>query len=230
MNIIYLLSTKRAFQGSLLVLAIVAAFSTVVSQPGPEPDDAVMQFYLKKASAAYQSRHALLHGLSFSFEARTFYKHVDNKGRVTSIDSARGTYYYSFGELDSILNDIFYSEPVPEFDYNYPNIFEENYRFNFFPNDTGGPQVAIGFDTDSLGDARPAGLTVLNRPIYNMNLLYLNYPKRDDYKYISRVFRFTSLEGYQFPDSIWEVGAKYGLLSTRHFRLETGITNITIYP
>lgn len=229
MNIIYLLLTKRALKCSLVVLGCITV-SPVLSQVDSEADDAVMKFYLNKAAAAYQTRHALIHGVSFSFEARTFYKYIDKKGRVTSIDSARGRYYYSFGELDSVVNDTFFSKPVPEFDFDYPDVFSDDYRFNFFPNDTGGPEVAIGFDTDSIGDARPVGLAVLNRPIYDMSRLYLHFPEREKYKYFSRIFRFTSVEGYQFPDSIWEVGAIRGFVSSRYFRLETGITNITIYP
>jgi hypothetical protein len=58
--------------------------------------------------------------------------------------------------------------------------------------------------------------------------LYLYYPSTSGVERLTRSFRFTEVEGYVFPDSIWEVGARSGIFSLEYYRLETGIVEIEV--
>jgi hypothetical protein len=107
-------------------------------------------------------------------------------------------------------------------------VFDQDYQFSFYPNDTGGKYLAIGFDTDSAGDPRPVGLAIIDRYEYSLHRLYLFYPHQAGYKRLSRTLHFVKHEGYIFPDSILELAARAGIFSTDHYRLETVISNIKI--
>ena len=97
-----------------------------------------------------------------------------------------------------------------------------------FPNDTGGPQLAIGFDTDSLRDPRPVGLAMIDRDEYYPKWLYLFYPEEKNHSRFTKSFRFVQQDGLLFPDSVWVVGAREGVFSTEHYRIETDVTEISI--
>jgi len=110
-----------------------------------------------------------------------------------------------------------------------PNVFAQASEFCFYPNDTGGVELALGFDHDVSLSQLPVGLAVIDRDRYLLRWLYLYYPEHLDYKRFSRSYRLTLQDGYVFPDSIWEVGARPGIFSPEYYRLETVITGITIY-
>ena len=191
--------------------------------------DPILNFYCLRSAAVYKSRHPFEHGASFSCHTRTYYKNVSNRGEILNIDSSLATCYFSYGQLDSLVEDTARSSRTEEIDLNYPNIFEDDYVFCFFPNDTGGTELAIGFDTDTVNNLLPVGIAIIDRDKYTLRRLYLHYPDKPDYKRYSRSLRFVEHEGYIFPDSIWIVGARSGLFSTEYFRIETQITDFVIY-
>ena len=194
-----------------------------------EESDPILEFYVKRGSSVFSSRNPLERAVNFSFMARTYYKKIDNKGEVKKIDSAFITQYYSFGQLDSLLWDSLKTSQFIEFEYEFPNVFDKKYLYNFYPNDTGAVDLPIGFDTDSTNFEYPIGVVIIDRNLYSLKWLYLHYPNESSHKRYSRSFRFTNIDNYIFPDSIWVVGAKRGIFSTENYRIETGIYNIEIY-
>ncbi len=191
--------------------------------------DPVLQFYCERAAAVAAARDPVQHGLSYSFTAKTHYKKVGKRGQIEKTDSAVADYYFSYGNLDSQKTKVATSTKTDDVCFVVPDVFSEDYHFNFFPHDTGGSQLAIGFDSDSAADPRPVGLALIDRERYFLRLLHTSYPNTPGYKRLSRSYRFVEVEGYLFPDSIWEVGAIQGVFSTDDYRLETGIENIIIY-
>lgn len=191
--------------------------------------DSILSYYRQRAAQAYDSRSPYLSGINFSFRATTYYMNIGEHGEVTRLDSGITDYYYSFGELDSskvILKPEKAQKP-PELE--SFNVFASDYLFHFYPNDTGGAELAIGFDTYREDDSLPVGLAVIDRNRYFLRWLYLHFPNKKYHKRFSRSFRFVEHEKYIFPDSVWQVSARRGVFTTEFFRTETGISSITVY-
>jgi len=214
---------------ALSVLVALSCAPPVLSQSQGEAEDPVLEFYRAKAAATFEARNPLDHAVNFSLEAVTHYTNLTRRGKVASVDSVRSTYFFSFGVLDSAHLGSVENDRLEDLDFSFPNVFQPNAQFFFFPNDTGGAELAIGFEGDTSQAERPVGLAVIDRDRYFLRQLYLYYPAYQDYKKFSRSFRLTLKDGFVFPDSIWEVGAKPGIFSPEYYRLETGITAITIY-
>jgi hypothetical protein len=191
--------------------------------------DKVLKFYWERAQALVRTGNPNLAGLTYSYVATTYYKKYGDKGAIASRDSTRVAYYYRFGNLDSSKVILAPKGSIPAVDLSYPIPFDSAYVLNFFPNDTGGPSIAIGFDSDSSHPAWPVGFALLDRQLYFPSWLYLSYPEKKGYRRFSRAFRFTSMDGFIFPDSIWEVAAIDGILFSTSYRLETGVKDIKIY-
>ncbi len=208
----------------ILVACLVIGYAEV-----GQSDDDVLEFYCKRAEAVADSRDPLVHGLNFAVKIRSYYKRIGGRGQVTDIDSSFAELFFSFGQLDSLKRDTILSTRDIEIDIAYPKVFETDYEFSFYPNDTGGADLAIGFDTDTVLRDEPVGLAIIDRALYYYKWLYLHYPEKENYRRYSRSYRFHLQEGYLFPDSIWVVASDRGLLSNEDFRIETGISDIMIF-
>ena len=222
------MSTEKWFIAFICIAHLIAA-PAVFSGANENNTDPVVQFYRQRAASVFETRNPISHGVSYSFEAKAFYKKIDGNGRVADTDSAVATYYFSYGTLDSQNTEVITSENLKQIDFSFPNVFAQEYLFSFYPNDTGGPDLAIGFDLDSATDQRPVGLAIVDRDDYHLRWLYLYYPHEEGHKRFSRSFRMNLHDAFVFPDSMWVVGAKAGILSTDDYRLEVDIRNLQIY-
>ncbi|MDF1544263.1 MAG: hypothetical protein P1R58_04075 [bacterium] len=193
-----------------------------------QSDDDVLDFYCERAKAVADSRDPLEHGLSFAIKARSYYKRIGGEGQVTGMDSSMVELFYSFGQLDSMKLDSTYSDREIELDLELPKPFARDYNYSFYPNDTGGADLAIGFDRDTGQSEEPVGLAIIDRTQYYYKWLYLHYPKKENYRRYSRSYRFILQDGYIFPDSIWVVATRRRLLSSESFRIETGLSDVRI--
>jgi len=223
------ISVRRAKK--ILLPAVVFGLILGVTLSLAAADDAenpILDFYVQRAEHAFVSRNPAETGVSYSFRA-TFYRKVIETGGVAGrIDSAVIDYFYSWGNLDSLRPVSGDFERFQKTDLDYPDVFKYDYVYNLYPNDTGGQELAIGFDTRTADDTLPTGLAIINRELYFPMWLYLSYPNKVGYKRFTRSFRFTEVEGMTFADSVWEVGAKAGVFFSEYYRIETGITDITV--
>ncbi|MDH4156706.1 MAG: hypothetical protein OEW00_05465 [candidate division Zixibacteria bacterium] len=204
-----------------MVISISAA--DVISETDP-----VLDFYLDRAGAVFASRDPVETGITYSFTATSYYKNVSHDGSVGKIDSAAVVYFFSFGQLDSQKTIYETADRFQAVDFSVPNVFRDEYLFSFFPNDTGGSELTIGFDSDSVESPAPVGLAVIDRERYTLRQLLLYYPHQKGHRRYSRTLRFVDFEGRIFPDSMAVVGAKYGVFSTDHYRLETRVEDFRI--
>lgn len=206
-----------------LCLCLVGA---VFSSSNEKPDD-VIEYYWNKASLAFESGDPVAAGLEYKLVAATYYKHIGKNGRVVKIDSATSEYNCRAGQIDSQIVLSGDGSRFADIELLFTNIFDLDYHHFDFPNDTGGNALAIGFETDS-GSTNPSGILVIDRNNYLPQALYLFYSEKQGYKTFSRTFHFMEVDGYIFPDSIREVGAREGVFSTENYRLETSISSIVI--
>jgi hypothetical protein len=209
-------------------VAVLCGVLPLSSAGEDDSGDPVLQFYREKARITCADRHPVEQALSYSFSTKTYVKKLGRKGKITQVDSVTGRFFFHEGVLDSQQTEKLPSSTFEHLEFIYPNVFDSDYRFYFFPNDTGGPDLAIGFDSDSANDPRPVGLAIIDRDTYVLRRLYLFYPSEEGYKRYSRIFHFTELDGYIFPDTIYEVAAKAGFFSTYFYRRETIISDIKL--
>jgi hypothetical protein len=157
------------------VLAGVVVVSLSLTS-AEEDENPVVGFYVERGQHAFETRSPIVTGTTFSLKTRSYYKRIGEHGAVQSVDSAVITYYYSWGKLDSsrvISGDASRFKSV---DLSYPDVFARDYRFYLFPNDVGGPELAIGFDTRTEQETLPEGLILIDREQYYPLWLYLYYP------------------------------------------------------
>lgn len=194
-----------------------------------DPADPVLDFYCRRAASVFRSTDPAQTGTAYSFRATSYYWRFEDGGAAKQTDSSVTDFYFSFGQLDSSKTRVETGDRFDLLDLSVPPIFDRQYLFNFFPNDTGGAEIAIGFDTDSIDAALPTGLAILNRDRYTLKRLYLSYPDVENHRRFSRGLRLVSVGGRIYPDSAWIIGAKYGVFSTDHYRIDTRIDSLKVY-
>ncbi len=211
-----------------VIIVFVSVCVLALSLVAQEETDEILVHYKSRASEVFNGRNPLLSGLKFSFEATTYYKLFDEEKNTFIIDSIIADYYYSFEKIDSI-NVIASSKDDPDtLDLKYPNIFIGDYLYNFYPNDTGGKDLSIGFDSKDVNPNIPIGLAIVDRDYYFLKRLYMYYMNEQKVERASKSFRFVEIDGFIFSDSVWELKSKSGIFTTEYFRVETGIRNIKI--
>jgi len=226
------MSTKNWSRKSVLMLGLAAliglfALSAATSLGQEGETDEILDFYRNRAEASAKSRDPFQAGISFSLTAHSYYQLIPKEDQPIP-DSSVVTYYFSFGELDSLKvleeGDVdFRAEDLRVF-----SPFVADYQFNFFPNDTGGP-LAIGLDNRTDVGQVPVGVAVVDRDLYYIDKLYLYYPdSRKDLRH-SLVLTTQLVDGYVFPDTIVRSGAEAGFFKTIYYRQTTYVDNVKIH-
>jgi hypothetical protein len=207
----------------LALLVLCGLVSPLLADNGGP--DAILQFYCEQARLKVAAQHPYEQALTYSFRATTYRHNMDDSARG---DSAVIDYFFSNGTLDSQRTVESTSWQPKGNDVFYPNVFDLDYQYTFYPNDTGGKDLAIGFDRDTVGDQQPVGLAIIDRYDYHLRRLYLFYPNKPGFRRFTRLLHFQQQDGYLFPVSIVESASKDGVFSTEHYRVETVFSEITI--
>lgn len=210
----------------VVVFWLLGLFYKANAQNNP---DQILSFYTERAAATFKSRNPIEAGISFGMRGKTYFRIYDDTMIPRINDSLISDYFYSFGHLDSVIQVVKSTHKQDSLDFSYPNIFNGDYIYNFYPNDTGGKELAIGFDSKDYNTKIPVGLAIIDRNRYFLLWLHLHYisERRDERR--SKSFRFTEFEGYIFPDSVWEIKARRGVLTTEFYRIETGLSDFKIF-
>jgi hypothetical protein len=228
-NALLNLFVPKKFRFTVIGVLFISFLFIALGGKSQDRDADVLKYYWDRIRASLASGDPIAHGVNFSYQTTTYYKTLGKVGEISSIDSVKSAFFYSFGKLDSSRTLLKSNHSIPKIDLSFPRIFDSSYYLNFFPNDTGGQLLAIGFDTDSTHKSWPSGLVMIDRQKYFPSWLYLYYPDQSGFRRFSRSFRFINQDGYVFPDSIWEVAVKDGLLFTTSYRLETLISDFKIH-
>lgn len=221
------MSTEKCHIWCAWTLLPVIVLAMSLSATDKYGGDQVLQFYCTQAAKS-QGSSVFTTGVQAAATVHSFYKRLASDGRTTSVDTAVVRYWFTGGVIDSQVVESSSSDGMPQVSFDLPQVFSADYLFTFFPNDPGGELLSIGFDTPDDTTTLPVGLAVIDRESYGLRRVYLHYPRLKGYKRLSRGFRLVEYGGYQFPDSVWEVGAKEGVISTEHFRLESRIDSVQI--
>jgi hypothetical protein len=205
----------------------LSCLASVVAAQGGETDP-IMTYYWDHARSAEAQFDPNVPGVSYSYRAKTYRRGVASDGVIRKTDSLDQVYFYRDGELDSVHHVRGKVGRFKHLDLTFPNVFENRYLLNFYPNDEGGRKLAIGMISDSTLAKQPDGLVLIDRNRYFLWSLYLYYPEKSGYQRYSRSFRFTLVDELVFPDSVWEVATRLGIFYTDNYRYETGISDIRV--
>ena len=218
------MSTRKKTVGILFVFIVVGL--AVVSAAQENETDPVLEFYRERAAGQIESRNPDRAGLEYALTVRAQLTELERGGDFVLKDSARFTNHYNFGIMDSQTVVFSTNDDLLDIDLSYPNVFEADYFFNFYPNDTGGAALAIGFESDTVKDLSPVGLAVIDRNRYSLKRLYLHYPDTEKYERYSRVVSMQERRGFLFPDTVEVTYARAGIFSVDHFRITSVIDTV----
>lgn len=208
-------------------MAIVCLYVSPVVSVAAGDSDPVLEFYWNKAAQASKALVSDSAGLRYRIRALTFYHRLDRHGLIVSTDSLLADYHFSSGTLDSVEVIEGSDDKTTRADFSVLDIFSRPYITRLFPNDTGGAELAIGFDSDSAHPSDPTGLILIDRYRYYPLTLYTHYPDSGGYKRYSRSYRFAIQDGLLYTDSIWVHAARQGIFSIEYYRQETGVLSLT---
>jgi len=211
-----------------LTLIAVSLLSVSLAAWDDEPDP-VLQYYWDHACAASHKTDPDSSGICYRFTAKTCKRSVAEDGRIRKTDSVVQEYFFCSGGLDSVNTVAGDVGKFERLDLSYPPVFESTYHLSSFPNDIGGRRLAMRIWSDSAQGRQPEGMVVIDRNEYFPYALYLYYPDKSGYRRFTRSFRFVVVDGFVFPDSVWEVGTRLGVFSPEGYRLETGVSNIRVW-
>ena len=210
---------------TLLLLPLLAA---VLATAKDDPDP-VIQYYWDHARAAYHRTRPDSAGVCYSYTARSFKHTVAEDGAIRKTDSVTQDYFFCGGHLDSVNTLAGDARKFSRLDLTVLPVFDSTYHLSLFPNDIGGPRLAIRIWSDSSRVRQPEGMVVIDRNEYFPYALYLYYPDKSGYRRFTRSFRFSVVDGFVFPDSVWEVATRLGVFFPESYRFETGISNIRVW-
>jgi hypothetical protein len=201
---------------------------TVAVPPAQAQEDRILTFYTSSSAKVMSAVDSLLASSRYSFDVFCRHEQLE-RGKVVQSDTLIARYYFTGFQLDSQIVDIKTANRFDDLDFFAPNVMDMDYAFSFFPNDTGGVDLAIGFDTDSLNDPRPVGLAIINRDFHYPHRLHLSYPSESTRENFSQTFSFTLQAGsFVFPDTITDHVSEIGVLFPEHHRRITTIDNFRI--
>jgi hypothetical protein len=216
----------------LIAVTWIATIAVTVSASAADRygGDGVLEFYCTRSAEAANRMNPIGQRLSFTLATTSHYKRIDSHGKVSGVDTAEVQYWFREGVLDSQVVRSAPSGGSRSLSWSLPDVFAEGYLYTFYPNDAGGKELAIGFDTPKAADSLPVGLMIIDRESYLPRRFYLHYPNRPGYKRFSLGYRLSERDGFLFPDSIWEVAAKEAVFSTENYRRETRVDSVRILP
>lgn len=226
------MSRPTAFVLLIVILssAAIAVVGSTLADTASQPADPVLEFYCRQSASAFKAADPLVAGLNFSLRVTSVYQSLSRRGRVTDADTTVARLFFSFGKLDSQTVEISGWEVDYDSILAVPDIFTGAYIFNFFPNDTGGKDIAIGFDSRSLTDAPPDGIAVIDRNRFILRRLYLYYPSPKGFRRYTKRLKFIDVNGFVFPESTIVNASENGVLFTEYFRQITTIDQIFVIP
>jgi hypothetical protein len=203
----------------ILLINILLLWSAAAS--AGKGDDAVIEFYLKKADSVMAVSYIFNSSLHFTFMTKTIYYLTDSRGNTKKVDTAVFMVEYNERRMMSVtvIDSARIHENILPKEITPAPLWEQHLAYYFFPNDTGVGQLAIGFDpAASYGDKLPSGFLSLDRDTYYLSSLKLNYPGKEGYIKYSEAYNFEPREGFLVPRRLEIHGAWNTFLSQIYFR------------
>jgi hypothetical protein len=188
----------------------------------------IIDYYWQKAAKVYPEHDPVIAGQPVSFTINGYIRQLSRGGKVKTTDSTVSRYYYSHRTLDSVVFVRGMKRPTFPIDVTVPNVFDTTYVRTLYPNDNGGAELAIGFDTDSTHDQRPVGIITIDRDDCTIRRLHAAYLDKPGCSRFSRSFHFTRVDGWVVADSITETAALRQFMVDEDYRIDIVITDIAV--
>lgn len=174
----------------LILILNVLLFSKAA---GDSADSVAIQFYLKQARNTFETTYIFNLKRDFVCKAMATATLTNYRGKLDQIDTAAYEIVYSDGRVSSV--NVSDTAKMPQ--NNMPDLtitdlpWQLDCEFYFFPNDTGGSDIYIGFEPrDGASEKAASGYIVMDRYNYMIKsyTIYMsNHPFSDRY---SRVYTF----------------------------------------
>ncbi len=190
----------------------------------------IIDYYWRKAARAYPEHDPVIAGQTTSYTVSGYIRQLSRGGKVKTTDSSVSRYCYSHRALDSVVFVRGRKRPTFPIDVTVPNVFDTTYVRALYPNDNGGAELAIGFDTDSTHDQRPVGIITIDRDECTIRRLHVAYLDKPGCARFSRSYHFIRIDSWVVPDSITETAALRRFMVDEDYRIDIVITDIEVGP
>jgi hypothetical protein len=210
----------------LILVGLIFGLAVLGWALGDEETDPILRYYWRKAGEAAQARLPVYQQASYELTARVWYSRLGDDGRAVRSDSAVIRYFFAGSVLDSQLVDWGDGDLFRRFVPAPPDVFAMPYHLHFFPNDTGGLELPIGFRADSADTESPDGVVIIHRREHTPLRLYLAYGAKPGYRRVSQFFRLAEQDGLLVPDSLSEVAVREGVFGLESYRIEAVVSDV----
>jgi hypothetical protein len=185
-NLIYILSS-----------VFLLFFSLSIQSYSQDYDETVMNYYLQNIDSVLDRAHLYDEENFYSVDIKTIFDNINYRGELDESDTAEYKAYYGAGKIDSskVIDSAKIEENIAPDDIGFIKPWKQNCYFYFFPNDTGGSELAIGFEPnnpDSEGVA--AGMMIIDRYSYKLKKIYLHYREIGKYDRLSQAYEYAETD------------------------------------
>jgi len=210
----------KRFQINLILSINILVLCSAAASAG-KGEDAVIEFYLKKADSVMAVSYIFNSSLHYTFTTKAIYSITDYRGTIKKVDTAVFLVEYKERRAASVMviDTARIQENTLPKEFTPAPLWDQHLAYYFFPNDTGAGQLAIGFDpAASCGDKLPSGFLSLDRDTYYLRSLNINYPRKEGFIKFSETYYFEPLEGILVPNRLEIHGAWNTFMSQTYFR------------
>jgi len=183
---------------------------------GDDADSTAIQYYLDRARNTFESSYIFNLKRDFEFRADAIATLTNYRGTLDRADTSAYDIKYSAGGVSNIVivdSSVVSYNVVP--DMTVPDMpWKLDDRFYFFPNDTGGNGISIGFEPrDATIPGATSGYIVIDRynfTVKSVTIYVTDHPFSDRY---SRVYNFEYRDLMTYPVKLerhWRGGGFWG--------------------
>ena len=199
----------------LIFISVLALMSTSYAV-GESTDSTVIQYYLKQARNSFETTYIYNLKSGFQCQAQAIATLTNYRGKLDQVDTSTYEIMYADGKVSSIdmtdtarmAENVIPAMTIPDMPW------ELDCWFYFFPNDTGGENISIGFEpNDATIPGAASGFIKLDR--YNFTVKeYTIYESNGGFSdRYSRVYTFAYRDLLTVPVTLerhWRAGGFWG--------------------
>jgi hypothetical protein len=217
---------EKIYLITLFLVILGLPYRLCAQQVRPE----IIDYYWVSSAEVWQTNQQAVSDRLVSCKISAVFEELSRGGLVKSADTSVARYFFTKGNIDSVVYQSGKRELSVDIDLRTPDIFDSSYRRFFFPNDTGAGDLAIGFETELLADPRPTGILTIDRDSYAAQRLHTSWPHKEGFRRFGRSFHFVQNNGLTLPDTIVELAVIERLLADDDYRLEITIFEYDFRP
>jgi len=210
----------------LVVLSLY--FVLTGSGQAQDYDDSVMRYYLQNVDSVLSGCHLFDTAYDYTVDVKALFSNINYRGELSESDTTgyKAVFKAGIKDTSTAVDSVGVEDNIIPDDISFIKPWEQDCRFYFFPNDTGGSVLAIGFEPNNpdSGDA-PAGILIIDRYNFRPQKIYLHYREIGKYDRLSKSYEFMETESGMVLNHLIIQGSYLRFFSRSYFRQDLYFSN-----